>query len=140
MLHLLWWEKFRLAHHGWKSDIIIVIVFPPVADILFVLRFKVLRDSRSTTLLDAEEPIPLFWIWYTGCVGRCPSFSNLEGPGAEDCAAVSGGVPGFGPSSLAFMSMMGFSGTDVALPWPLCDGLALKRIQYVQINYKNLEF
>lgn len=94
---------------------------------------KIFTNSRSTTLLDAEAPIPLLWIWYTGWVGRCPSFSILDGPGPEGWAAASGGVPGFVPSSLAFISVMGFSGTGAPPGFALWDDLALKIIHIITV-------
>jgi hypothetical protein len=64
----------------------------------------------------AAVPMPRFWIWYTGWVGLCPSFSPLGGAGA---AGGGGTVPsgvealavaaGPFPSSRGFMRTMGFS-------------------------------
>lgn len=61
-------------------------------------------------------PMPRFWIWYTGCVGLCPSFSPLGGAGVVG----GGGVVPSGveavdeaagpfPSSRGFIRTMGFS-------------------------------
>lgn len=72
-------------------------------------------NSRSITA-GAAVPMPRFWIWYTGCVGLCPSFSPLGSTGA----AGGGGVVPSGaeafvaaagplPSSRGFMRTMGFS-------------------------------
>lgn len=64
----------------------------------------------------AAVPMPRFWIWYTGCVGLCPSFSPLGGAGAAGGGgAVPSGVEAFAaatgpfPSSRGFMRTMGFS-------------------------------
>lgn len=64
----------------------------------------------------AAVPMPRFWIWYTGCVGLCPSFSPLGGAGAAGGggavpSGVEAPVPATGPfpSSLGFMRTMGFS-------------------------------
>lgn len=67
------------------------------------------NDWRSTAPPDAAEPMPLFWIWYTGWVGRCPSLSILTVPAPEAEGGMSAGFPGFPPSSLVLMSMIGFS-------------------------------
>lgn len=71
--------------------------------------------SRSTAA-GAAVPMPRFWIWYTGCVGLCPSFSPLGGTGATGGGgAVPSGVEAFVaaagpfPSSRGFMRTMGFS-------------------------------
>lgn len=80
-------------------------------------------NSRSTALLDAAAPIPRFWIWYTGWVGRWPSLSSLEGPEPEGRGATSRGVPGFPPSSLALISMIGFSRAGAPLTGTFWDGL-----------------
>lgn len=154
VLHLLWREEFRLANHGWKSqkkDLFYTLYTLNLALMCIKVQHlstltnissrksylsEIYNNSRSTALLEAEAPIPLFWIWYTGWVGRCPSFSILEGPGPEGWAATSGGVPGFIPSSLAFISMMGFSGAGAPPTCALCGGFALKRIQYQQNSWK----
>lgn len=72
-------------------------------------------NSRSMAA-GAAVPMPRFWIWYTGCVGLCPSFSPLGGTGAAGGGgAVPSGVEvlvvaaGPFPSSRGFMSTMGFS-------------------------------
>ena len=64
----------------------------------------------------AAVPMPRFWIWYTGCVGLCPSFSPLGGAGAAGGGgAVPSGVEALAvaagpfPSSRGFMRTMGFS-------------------------------
>lgn len=68
------------------------------------------NNSRSTAQVDAAEAIPRFWIWYTGCVGRWPSLSSFAAPEPETGgAAASCVVPGLPPSSLAFISIIGFS-------------------------------
>lgn len=71
--------------------------------------------SRSMAA-GAAVPMPRFWIWYTGCVGRCPSFSPLGGVGAAGGggvvpSGVEAGVEAAGPfpSSRGFMRTMGFS-------------------------------
>lgn len=72
-------------------------------------------DLRSMAA-GAAVPMPRFWIWYTGCVGLCPSFSPLGGAGAAGGGgAVPSGVEAFAaatgpfPSSRGFMRTMGFS-------------------------------
>lgn len=72
-------------------------------------------NSRSMAA-GVAVPMPRFWIWYTGCVGLCPSFSPLGGVGAAGGAgAVPSGVEavvaaaGPFPSSRGFMRTIGFS-------------------------------
>lgn len=116
VLHALWGQQFGLAHDSWKHKAGdrgcsegLCEGIPTPNRILFS------PNSRSMTV-GAAVPMPRFWIWYTGCVGLCPSFSPLGGAGAAGGgAAVPSGVETFVvaagpfPSSRGFMRTMGFS-------------------------------